>query len=150
MRNIMASFIFEKIYGSMIPSALRVHQRTHSSKSKLEIEIGAHLVLGPFTERATRFMVFRLQFLHELNFVSPWTKILPQIFQKVNGHSSNCCARWRMHSFGSFFILCSTAAIATSVRSVRHRWGCALSTRVNVVRSSIYQLCWTVISIEYW
>ena len=56
------------------------------------------------------------------------------IFHKVDGQSSNCCARWRIDSFGSSSTLCSTAAIVSSVRTVRRHCGCVLSHRVNVVR----------------
>lgn len=37
---------------------------------------------GHFTERATRLIVVRFQFLHELDLVSPQTKTFPQNLAK--------------------------------------------------------------------
>ncbi|GFW27204.1 hypothetical protein TNCV_2848611 [Trichonephila clavipes] len=42
-----------------------------------------------------------------------------------------------MDSFGSSSMLCSTVAIASSVRTMQGIWGCELSIRVNVVRENV-------------
>lgn len=60
-----------------------------------------------------------LQFLHEWDFVS----------QQSN--TSNCRFLWRMNSFGSATI----AAIASSVRTARRPWWCALLTTLTVERN---------------
>ena len=44
----------------------------------VKIGICGHYVLSSFTERATHLIVVWFQFLHELDFVSSQTKILPR------------------------------------------------------------------------
>ncbi|GFT94306.1 hypothetical protein TNCV_4376101 [Trichonephila clavipes] len=46
--------------------------------SLMKIENNGNLVLGPFDESTPCLMIVWLQLLHELNFVSTQTKILPQ------------------------------------------------------------------------
>lgn len=40
----------------------------------MKIGVGGHLVLGPFTERATRLIVVRRQYLHELDSAKSFIK----------------------------------------------------------------------------
>lgn len=103
---------------------------THLTKSELHrwtnfivnIGSGGHLVLSAFAECA-RVLYAR----------KPRSYL--KIFHKVDGYFSNCCTRWRMHSFRSFSILCST--LASTVRTIRRFWGCVISTRVNVGNRSM-------------
>lgn len=93
-----------------------------------------------FTACRTRLMIVRPQCLHELDFVSRYTMIYTQNFvlHKAHGQSSNCCARWRMYSFGSSSIHCTSSLILRIIHQSKH-------DAKPIHSCSNYRSCWAII-----
>lgn len=114
-----------KKFGSIVPLPL---EHTKSGVFRMILDFVAKTGIG---ESIHRLMVVRLQLLNDLGFVSPRNEILQKSSIKWMDTAPN--AACRLNSFGYSLILCFTAAIECSVRTVQRLWGCPFSTRVNVV-----------------